>query len=307
MPVRRHVSVTAASGARKSANSEIPPSKRKLVCVDAALALVADDDLEPRHEEGRLARTLLELFQVERGILREDLRVGPVADPRAGDALRAARPTTRSSEAFSNGRERRVGSRAGEAAGLAAVERHRPGLAPAIDLDVESLRERVDDGCPDTVQAAGCRVRSAAELAAGVQLGEDDLDAAQPRARLDVDGDAARAIAHLDAAVGVQDDLDARAVAAEGLIDGVVDDLPEAVHEPARVGRPDVHAGALADRFEPLQDLEMMGGVLGGHNPQGYPRPPTRRSTDTTRQGPRTRSAKCHSFAAFSKQSRGCI
>ena len=28
VPVRRHVSVTAASGARNSANSEMPPSKR---------------------------------------------------------------------------------------------------------------------------------------------------------------------------------------------------------------------------------------------------------------------------------------
>ena len=162
-------------------------------------------------------------------------------------------------------RERRIRSRAGEAAGLASVERHRPRLAAAIDLDVESLRQRVDDGCPDTVQTAGRRVRPAAELAARVQLGEDDLDAAESRARLDVHGDAARAVAHLDAAVGVQDDLDARAVAAERLIDGVVDDLPEAVHEPARVGGPDVHAGALADRLEPLQHLEMMGGVLGGH------------------------------------------
>ena len=125
---------------------------------------------------------------------------------------------------------------------------------------------------PTPCSPPGRGVRSAAELAAGVQLGEHDLDAAEPGARLDVDRDAARAVAHLDAAVGVQDDLDARAVAAEGLVDGVVDDLPEAVHEPAGVGRADVHAGALADRFEPLQHLEMMGGVLGGHNPQGYPR-----------------------------------
>ena len=188
------------------------------------------------------------------------------------------------------------------------MERHRPRLAAAIDLDVEALGERVDDGCTDTVQTTGRRVRSAAELAAGVQLGEDDLDAGQPGARFDVDGDAAGAVAHLDAAVGVQDDVDARAMAAEGLVDGVVDDLPQAVHEAARVGRPDVHAGALADRFEPLQHLEMMGGVLGGHNPQGYRGAPGRDTARTRdRTARRTRSAKCHSFAAFSKQSRGCI
>ena len=129
----------------------------------------------------------------------------------------------------------------------------------------------------------------------------------EPGARLDVDRDAARAVAHLDAAVGVQDDVDARAVAAEGLVDGVVDDLPEAVHEAAGVGRADVHAGALADRFEPLEHLEMVGGILGGHNPQAYPRAATRTALTRSGRAARTRSAKCHRFAAFSKQSRGCI
>ena len=57
-----------------------------------------------------------------------------------------------------------------------------------------------------------------------------------------------------------------RAVAGEGLVDGVVDDLPQAVHETARVGRADVHAGPLADRLEPFEHLEMVGGILGGHN-----------------------------------------
>ena len=168
----------------------------------------------------------------------------------------AARPATRSSELFSNGVKAASGLAVGEDAGLAAVERHRPGLAAAVDLDVEALRERVDDGCADAVQTAGCRVRAAAELAAGVQLREDDLDAGETGARLDVDGDAARAVAHLDAAVGVQDDVDAGAVAAERLVDGVVDDLPEAVHETAGVGRADVHAGALADRLEALRAPE---------------------------------------------------
>ena len=170
-------------------------------------------------------------------------------------------------------RERRVdGDAVGEHAGLAAMERHRPGLAAAVDLDVESLRQGVDDGCADAVQSARGGVRAAAELAAGVQLREDDLDAGEAGAGLDVDRDAARPVAHLDAAVGVQHDVDARAVAAEGLVDGVVDDLPQAVHEAAGVGRADVHSRAFADRLEPFEHLEVVGGILGGHNPQAYPR-----------------------------------
>jgi hypothetical protein len=95
------------------------------------------------------------------------------------------------------------------------------------------------------------RRRSPSRTCRRRELGEHDLDAGEPGLRLDVDRDAAGAVAHLDAAVGVEDDADLVAVAAEGLVDGVVDDLPEAVHEPARVGRTDVHAGPFAHRFEP--------------------------------------------------------
>src|SRR5690606_21018817 len=115
----------------------------------------------------------------------------------------------------------------------------------------------------DAVQTTGCRIRSAAELAAGVELREDDLDTAEARLRLDVDRDAARVVAHLDRLVGVQGDLDVRAVSGEGLIDGVVDDLPHAVHQSARICGADVHAGALAHRFETLENGEMSGVVVG--------------------------------------------
>src|SRR6185436_2735681 len=66
----------------------------------------------------------------------------------------------------------------------------------------------------------------------------------------------------LDRAVGAQGHVDVVAVAGERLVDGVVDDLPEAVHEAAGVGRPDVHAGPLADGFEPLEDGEVTRGVV---------------------------------------------
>src|SRR5690606_27332875 len=71
-------------------------------------------------------------------------------------------------------------------------------------------------------------------------------------------------VAHLHRAVGVQHHVDAGAEPAEGLVDGVVDDLPHAVGEAAAVGRPDVHPGTLADRLEPFQDREMPRGVVLG-------------------------------------------
>ena len=112
------------------------------------------------------------------------------------------------------------------------------------------------------MQAAGRVVGAGAELAAGVQLGEDDLDAGQPGARLDVDGDPAAVVDDGDAAVGLQRDGDLAAVPAEGLVDGVVDDLPEAVHEAAGVGRPDVHRRPLADRLQTLEDQQVPGLVV---------------------------------------------
>ncbi len=83
-----------------------------------------------------------------------------------------------------------------------------------VHLDVEAGRERVDDRRADTVQTARCRVRATAELPAGVQLGEHDLDTAQTGLRLDVDGDATAVVVTVHGGVSVEDDADPRAVPA---------------------------------------------------------------------------------------------
>ena len=59
--------------------------------------------------------------------------------------------------------------------GVAALEALVPVVAVAVDVELEPLGERVDDRDADTVQAAGDLVALAAELAAGVQHGENDL------------------------------------------------------------------------------------------------------------------------------------
>ena len=45
------------------------------------------------------------------------------------------------------------------------------------------------------------------------------------------------------------------------LVDGVVDDLVDQVVQPSLAGGADVHAGALADRVEALEDLDVSGVV----------------------------------------------
>ena len=113
------------------------------------------------------------------------------------------------------------------------------------------------------MEAAGHLVAAAAELAAGVEHGVDDLERVL----------AGRVLADRHAAA-VVDDLDqcrpaaivtwiVRGVAGHRLVDRVVDDLPDEVVEAADVGRADVHARAAANGLEALEDLDARGGVVG--------------------------------------------
>ena len=108
-------------------------------------------------------------------------------------------------------------------------------MAVALDLELEPLGERVDDGDADAVEAAGDLVAAAvAELAAGVQGGEHQLRGGPLLLRVLVDRDAAAVVDDGDAVVRVDRDLDAVAVAGEGLVDRVVDHLVDQVVQPAR-------------------------------------------------------------------------
>jgi hypothetical protein len=83
--------------------------------------------------------------------------------------------------------------------------------------------------------------------------------------RVLVDRDAAAVVDHPDPAVGGQGDVDPRAVAGQGLVDGVVDDLVHEVVQAPRPGRPDVHPRSLADRLKPFEDGDRFGGVTRDH------------------------------------------
>ena len=98
-----------------------------------------------------------------------------------------------------------------------------------------------------------------AELAAGVQDGQHDLDGRALLLLHDRDRDAAAVVDDRHRVVGVDRDLDARAVARQRLVDRVVDDLVDEVVQPARAGRADVHARALADGLEALENGDVLG------------------------------------------------
>ena len=82
----------------------------------------------------------------------------------------------------------------------------------------------------------------------------------------------------------MQDHLDAVAVAGQRLVDRVVDRLVHQVVEAVGAGVADVHGGALADRLQPLEDLDVARGVGVAH--QAAPR--TRSSVGSVTRPSRT-------------------
>ena len=156
----------------------------------------------------------------------------------------------------------------GRADGLHVALRHAAGeLLPvehpvAAHLGDEPLRERVDDGDADAVEAAGDLVAVAAELAAGMELREHDRERGQALVLDHVDRDAGALVDNGDRVVGVNRDVDHVVSAGERLVDGVVDHLVDEVVQPARTRRSDVHPGAEPDRLEAFQDRDVLCGVI---------------------------------------------
>ena len=59
----------------------------------------------------------------------------------------------------------------------------------------------------------------------------------------------------------MDDDVDARGEAGEGLVDGVVDDLVDEVVQALLGGGADVHGGAQADSLKALEHADVLAGV----------------------------------------------
>ena len=199
-----------------------------------ALVDVADD-LEPLGDDRRIELDL-----------REDRGVGLEVDRRAGAARRAHLLQA--------------------ALRLALLEGHLPLHAVTPHRGHQRLRERVDDRGAHAVQAARRLVVPLLELAARVEHREDDLHRALPRLRVLVDGHATAIVTDGDRrAVGVERHGDRRRVAIHRLVDRVVENLPDQVVESGRPHAPDVHAGALADGLEALENGDVFRGVRRGH------------------------------------------
>ncbi len=134
-------------------------------------------------------------------------------------------------------------------------------LRVARHFHLEPIRERVNALRADAVQTAGIFVGALPELAARVQIRQDQLDRRHLELRMHVDRNAAAVVAHRNRAIDMDRDIDPAAITGEMFVDRIIEHFENAVMQPAFVRVADIHSGALPDRLETLEFIDL-GGVV---------------------------------------------
>jgi hypothetical protein len=137
-------------------------------------------------------------------------------------------------------------------------------LSVAVDLNDQPGRQCVDNRDAHTVEAARHLVATAAKFAASMQYGEDDLCGRLPCMLASferVDRDTATVIAHSARAICGQRNGDLVAVTGHGLVNRVVNDLPDQVVEALEAGGTDVHTWAFAHRVKAFEHRDGVSAV----------------------------------------------
>src|SRR6266852_4990819 len=98
-----------------------------------------------------------------------------------------------------------------------------PNAAVARNFELQPVRQRVDHGNSDAVQAAGNFVGFAVEFSSGVQNGEDDFGGGALFGGVHVNRNAAAIVDHGDGIIGVHGHVDLVGVAGHSFVDRVVD------------------------------------------------------------------------------------
>ena len=225
------------------------------------ITFIAHNDGQTRHQESGLARSGDEALPGELRAGREHLGVRPETDSRAAAGF--GYPFAGDEARLPS--ERRVRAFPVENAWYASAERHVVGASGSVDLHIQSRTQRVDDTGTNAVESTGRGVATAAELAASVEFGHHQLHTGQLRFGIDVDRNTAAVVDDCRRAVGVQRHLDLGCVPPKSLIDCVVDDLPQAVHQSPGVSGADVHTRAFAHGIETLKDGQVLGRVPPTH------------------------------------------
>ena len=125
-----------------------------------------------------------------------------------------------------------------------------------VGRDFQTRCQSIGDAHADAMQATGKAVGAAlalVKLASGVQPRENQFNDGCVLFRMHAKRNAATVVLNADRAVGLQQHLDFLAMSGQGLIGCVVQRLLN--HMQRRVGA-GVHARALLDRLQPLEDAD---------------------------------------------------
>ena len=151
--------------------------------------------------------------------------------------------------------------------GHAAVIDLAEDVAVLADFGNEGIGERVDARDADAVQARrnfiAAGLVAAAELAAGVEVGESELDTRYALLLVDAGGNAAAVIPDDAAAVFGDGDVYSVAISRESFVYGVIDNFPYEGVKAAFIGGADVHAGMLPYGLQTFERLEAVRIVIG--------------------------------------------
>jgi hypothetical protein len=197
-------------------------------------------DLDAREEVGLRPCHAKEPVGLE-AVVAKDFLVGVKGDRGAAAVGRRAHPFNRAPR-------------------LAAREFLHVEFAIARHLDPHAVGERVDHRRAHAVQPARGLVGLARKLAARVQRAQDHLERGfVGELRMRVHGNAAAVVADGHRMIGVQFHLDPAGMPGHGLVHRIVQHLGHQVVQSPFVGAADIHARALAHRFQPLEHLDGMG------------------------------------------------
>ena len=140
---------------------------------------------------------------------------------------------------------------------LATGEGHGINFALFVDLNLQPLRQGIDHRGAHAMETAGNLIASAAELAAGVEHGEDHFQGALSGLLLNIHRDAAAVIGDGNHVPFFDADLNVGAEASQGLVDGVIHNFINQVVQAGGRGGADIHARPLAHRFQTFQNLNL--------------------------------------------------
>ena len=237
-------------GAIEVAHESLKPAVVvKLLPLDLGAARVGEFDAHPGIQEGELPQAMFDYRIVEidhrKGFGRSQKGDFGTAFGFAGDVRRAPRDFKRHDR-------------------VAMFETKNMLLGVAPDPQCQPARKRVDNGNTYAMQPARHFVGILIEFSAGVQLGHDDLRRRDTLLAMNIRWNPAPVVGDRDRTVGIERHRDARSVAGQCLVDGVIDDFIDHVMEPgAIVGIADIHAWAFAHGIEAAQHLDRIGAVIG--------------------------------------------